>query len=68
MFLLNLITPELTTLTDLVSKGESLAETASLFTIAWKKLGRDCFEQLLQKRIEQVESEETGSRKPFVPI
>jgi len=61
--LVNLIASELATLDELVSKGESLAETASLFANGWKKLGRDCFEKLLQERIEQVESEQIGSRK-----
>jgi hypothetical protein len=53
----------LATLAELVSRGESLAETASLFANGWKKLGRNCFEKLLQERIEQVESEHVGSRK-----
>lgn len=63
MSLLNLIASELATLAETVSKGETLAETASLFATGWKKLGRDCFEKLLQERIEQVESEHVGSRK-----
>lgn len=63
MSLLNLIASELATLAELVSQGGSLAETASLFAIGWKKLGRDCFEKLQQERIEQFESERIGSRK-----
>ena len=63
MSLVNLIASELATLAELVSKGGSLAETASLFANGWKKLGRNCFEKLLQAQIEQVESEHIGSRK-----